>query len=260
MGLSRAQSAAMDSNPRANTPGAAAPERLSKLVMRLRACSRREAEALIEAGAVRVCGAVQRAPMARARPDQVVVDASAQAPTPSRHTVLWHKPLGVDAQAFDVLTAQQARQWLAPERGPVEANAGLWRGLVLCTPLSARGSGLVVLSQEPGVQQHLQRSAAHLEHEWRLDLAGSVDPDLMQALRQAAPSGLDWRISPNSQNAQRTRWRLVAHAATLPDAVCAFCAAHKIEVLSLQRNRIGRLMLSIPEQGNWALRPFYARF
>ena len=69
-------------------------ERLSKRIMQLRDCSRREAEQYIEAGFVRVDGAVVQEPQFRVTTQNVAVDAHASLLNLMSVTLILNKPAG----------------------------------------------------------------------------------------------------------------------------------------------------------------------
>ncbi|MBU6436672.1 MAG: RNA-binding protein, partial [Betaproteobacteria bacterium] len=129
------------------------PVRLSKRMAELGLASRREADAWIERGWVRVGGAVATlghkvpADLAAA---QIAVHASARSDQGGKVTVLLHKPVGyVSGQAEDghapaVVLVQAATRW-AECRAPQRFERAQLRGLAPAGRLDIDSTGLLVL-------------------------------------------------------------------------------------------------------------------
>lgn len=230
--------------------------RLAKCVMALAACSRREAEALIEAGAVLVEGQPVTEPARRVQPAETVTlapDARATLRTlDTPLTLLWHddRPPGV--------TAPATVSGLTP--GPAEANPlALLQGAPAVTPsrltrlhpllpLQTGQRGLALWSDDPSVQRRLLDRQRPLEQEWRV---ASRQP--WSAPSQAALAASGWRASLGQQQSGRWTYRLVGRTAggpPLPEALCAALDG------PLWRLRIGAVALAplAPGQARW-LRP-----
>ena len=74
------------------------PIRLSKRLIELVGCSRREAELFIEGGWVSVDGEVIDEPQFKVTEEKVELDPEAKATAPEPVTILLHAPAGVDAE------------------------------------------------------------------------------------------------------------------------------------------------------------------
>src|SRR5476649_2935801 len=74
------------------------PIRLSKRLIELVGCSRREAELFIEGGWVTVDGEVIDEPQFKVENQKVELDPQAKATAPEPVTLLLHAPVGVDAE------------------------------------------------------------------------------------------------------------------------------------------------------------------
>ena len=83
------------------------PIRLSKRLIELVGCSRREAELFIEGGWVTVDGEVIDEPQFKVGTQKVVLDPEAKATVPEPVTLLLHAPAGVDIES--------AQQLLSPD-------------------------------------------------------------------------------------------------------------------------------------------------
>lgn len=133
--------------------------RLAKRVADMTPCSRREAEIYIEGGFVQVDGEIIEEAGARVMEEQQVVlspDATLLEIAPV--TILLHKPVGISAgidkdglPVFSLL-GEDTRAEGARAEHFLKRHV---KNLTLCTPLETQASGLVVLTQEFGVQRKL---------------------------------------------------------------------------------------------------------
>ena len=218
--------------------------RLSKRVAALAGCSRREAELLIENGAVRVDGEAVLLPQARVQPQQQVEIAAGARPEPvAPVTLLLHKPAGT--------ATEQAHRFLVPSNHHQPERAGL-RFLPrhvaaqrCMTPLETAAAGLVVFTQEWRVERRLTEDAALLEHELMVDVAGAVGPDVLARLNRAPA-----RVSISQQAEGHTGLRF-AIKNPQPGWIAGQCQAAGLQLLSMRRLRIGRVSLAGLLAGQW---------
>jgi 23S rRNA pseudouridine2604 synthase len=224
------------------------PQRLSKAVMALASCSRREAEQYITEGWVRVDGAKVEEPQVRVAAGQrVEIDPRARLQAQLPATFLLHKPAGVGIDgALGLLAA--ANHWEGDTSGirPVKSQRV---GLVALMPLPAPASGLVVFSQDRGVIRKLTEDARLVEQELVVEVAGTVAPGGLERLgrglllegRQLPPAKVSWQ--------SEKRLRLAAKGIPV-DWVPQMCGAVGLEVRAIRRLRIGRVgMAGLPERG-----------
>ncbi len=215
-------------------------ERLSKRVMAMHGCSRSEAERLIESGYVQVNRVTAEEPARRVGLETVTVNAPTLSETLLPVTLLWHKPAGVPLVADQVLA------------GLLAASADLrpWhlKHLRCVSPLPEAASGLAVFEQDPRALRHWRDKGPLLEHEWMLDVAGAAPAEQLQALQQhtrllSAGQGTPWlKLSISSQNAERTRLRLVVKGYT-PEQLPQWLHHAGLPALGMHRLRVGRLAL-----------------
>lgn len=232
-------------------------ERLAKRVAALQACSRAEAERLIEGGWVRVAGRVADDPAQRVLDEMIEIDARGLGETLLPVTLLWHKPVGI------ALTEGQ------PLAGLVQAEGLLrpWhlKHLRCASPMPAACSGLAVFAQSPGVQRKLHEDALLLEHEWMLDLAGAVAASRLETLEQAVdqlapgPRTPYLKLSVSSRSDERTRLRL-ALKGYAPERLPSWLAQAGLKPQALQRLRLGRVALGQVETSGWRLLGMHERF
>lgn len=217
--------------------------RLAKRVAALAACSRREAELLIENGAVRVDGEPALLPQSRVRADQnVEIEAGARPQPVVPVTLLLHKPAG--------MPTDNAHRLLVPANHHDPERAGL-RFLPrhvaaqrCMTPLETGASGLVVFTQEWRIERKLQEDAGILENEVMVDVAGPVGPETLARLERSPA-----RVSIGQQAEGHTGLRFALKGAR-PGQIARICDDAGLQILAMKRIRIGRVPLAglLPNQ------------
>jgi 23S rRNA pseudouridine2604 synthase len=256
-------------------------ERLSKRIMQLRDCSRREAEQYIEAGFVRVDGAVVQEPSRRVTTQAVTVDAHASLlnllsvtlilnkpvgwtdglePLPAKKLVTRTAPAGRVASARALKGPQNVRSLLTPEQHSKHDHSGVrflkshLAKLDASVPLEDEASGLVAFTQDFRVQRKLMEDMAFIEQELIIDVRGEVLPDALRPIERAMRDERlrlpDFKISVGSANPERSKLRLAVKGAHLGLAVY-LCELASLEILALRRIRLGRVSLGDLEEGTW---------
>jgi 23S rRNA pseudouridine2604 synthase len=173
---------------RAPTPAAPRPQaepagtvRLNKRMAELGLCSRREADAWIERGWVRVNGEVASMGM-QVTPDvHITVDQEAQGQQRQQVTILLNKPIGfVSGQAEDghqpAVTLVNPRTHWRDDRSGQRFSPPQLRGLAPCGRLDIDSTGLLVLTQDGRVARQLIGEDSQMEKEY-----------LVRVVYQAAP-------------------------------------------------------------------------
>lgn len=237
--------------------------RLSKRVAELRHCSRREAEAYIEGGWVRVAGRVVETPQARVRDEPVEVDPNAKLAPWTPVSFLLHKPAGVDERRVPLpeLLSEAAR--FAGDRSGLRRLQRQFQGLECVTPLELGASGLLVFTQDGRIRRKLVEEAAWVEHEATVDVRGTVSAAQLAQLNQApvidGRAMLAMRVSVSRQQADRTGLRF-ALKGYWPGQIAQHCAAAGLEVVAIRRIRIGRLPMAGLPAGQWRFLMLYEKF
>ena len=241
-------------------------ERLSKRVMQLRACSRREAEQYIEGGWVKVDGVVVEEPQHRVSTQQVSIDPNASLLNLTPVTLILHKPADwLDGREEDKPTRHKTapknlRSVLTPAHHSAQNRSGVrvlkphLRDLQFSVPLEQGASGLVVFTQDWRTQRKLMEDMAIMEHELMVDVAGEVTPDMLRPIerafkdeRQRLPQA---KISLSSSSPERSKLRLAVKGSHLGLA-SYLCELAGLEILALRRLRLGRVNLGDLEPGTW---------
>lgn len=260
-------------------------ERLSKRIMQLRDCSRREAEQYIEAGFVSVNGVLVEEPQFRVVDQTVVMAADASLLNIHSATFVINKPVGwMDGmeRAPVKRAPKQAKHLTAPPKGPYSVRSLLtpeqrsqqdpsgvrllkshFNQLQASVPLEYEASGLIPFTQDFRVQRKLVEDMAFMEHELMVDVRGEVSPDRLGVIEKARRDARlhlpDFKISIGSSNADRTKLRLAVKGSHLGLSVY-LCELADLEILALRRIRLGRVSLGNLEEGTWRYLANHERF
>jgi 23S rRNA pseudouridine2604 synthase len=241
-------------------------ERLSKRIMQLRDCSRREAEQYIEAGFVRVDGEVVEEPQFRVSTQTVTVDAHASLLNLQSVTLIVNKPAGwtdgleTRAPTRSKVPSKDARSLLAlanhskHDRSGVRLLKSHFNKIDASVPLEYEASGLVAFTQDFRTQRKLVEDMPFMEHELIIDVRGEVSPDALRPIERAQRDERlrlpDFKISVGSANPERSKLRLAVKGAHLGLAVY-LCELAELEILAVRRIRLGRVSLGDLEEGAW---------
>jgi len=230
------------------------PVRLTKRVIEIVGCSRREAEQYIMGGWVLVDGAVVDAPQCIVVNQRVELSPDARLAAPEPATLLLHKAAGIDGDA------PAAQALLTPATRWAEDDTGIpllrrhFTRLSVVMPLEAQASGLLVLTQDSGLLRRMREDSNRIEQEFVVEVAGEIAPQGLQQLnhglrfngRNLAPCKVSW------QNEFRLRFAL---SGVQPGQIVSMCADVGLQVLALRRIRIGRVPLAKMAVGAWRYLP-----
>jgi 23S rRNA pseudouridine2604 synthase len=254
----------------ASPPPAPATEgiRLSKHLADQGLVSRREADEWIEAGWVKVDGAMAVLGQ-RIRPGQhIEIDPAARREQAKRVTILLHKPIGyVSGQAEDgyqpaSVLVTPANHWRGdPARIPF--HPGQLRGLAPAGRLDIDSTGLLVLTQDGRVAKQLIGDNSGVEKEYLVRVQplqpGPVGEDALRLLRHGLslddrplkPAKVSW------QNEDQLRFVLREGRKR---QIRRMCEAVGLKVLGLKRVRIGSVVLGQLPPGQWRYLGEHERF
>jgi 23S rRNA pseudouridine2604 synthase len=231
--------------------------RLSKLMAERGLCSRREADALIERGWVRVDGQTVSVLGIRVSADaHIELTPQAQKAQGHRLTVLLNKPIGyVSAQPEDGYPA--AIECLTPENrfendpGKAPGPQG-WRGLAPAGRLDIDSTGLLVLTQDGRIARTLIGEDSLIDKEYLVRVRGTLSANGLALLRHGLsldgvplkPANVEW------QNEDQLRFCLREGKKR---QIRRMCEAVGLEVTGLKRVRIGKVRLGNLPLGQWRL-------
>jgi 23S rRNA pseudouridine2604 synthase len=263
--------------------GAAATSRINKRMAELGLCSRREADAWVENGWVKVNGQVAEMGQQVTPSDRIEVDKQAQNQQATQVTILLNKPIGyVSGQAEDghepaVVLVQPQNRW-REDRAPMRFNGAQLRGLAPSGRLDIDSTGLLVLTQDGRVARQLIGEDSVMEKEYLVRVVYLGTPAADAAPTQLTRIDDDDPISTNVQAVfpaamlAKLRHGLSLDGQALKPAkvdwenpeqlrfvltegkkrqIRRMCELVGLKVVGLKRVRIGRVMLGQLPVGQW---------
>ena len=231
--------------------------RLSKRVAEILKCSRAEAEQVIVGGWVKVNNRVVDEPAHRVKDEQIDIHSTAQRGKVPLLTVILHKTPGQSclSQAHNniwksLTPATRSQQ----DRSGITLTPRLQKSLHCAAALEDAATGLVVLTEDPGMLRKLRDERTPLEHEMLAEVQGPVSPD---QLHDMCPTGLKTSIS--SATPEKTGLRM-AFKGYQPGYAAGVIENTGLRLTGLKRVRMGRVVMAPLAPGEWrALMP-YERF
>jgi len=235
------------------------PVRLSKRLIELIGCSRREAELYIEGGWVTVDGVVVDKPQLPILDQKVELLPGATATPNDPVTLLLHQPaefVGDDEALARLLTPTTL--W-AEDRSGIRRLTGHFVRLSHGLPLQPGASGLVVLTQDWKILRKLTEDAEKLEQEYIVEVNGEIAANGLERLKNGSTSN-GWPLPPckvSWQNETRLRFALKK---PLPGVITRLCESVGLQVVSMKRIRIGAVPMGKLPVGQWRYLTIRERF
>ena len=228
--------------------------RLAKRVAAQQGCSRREAELLIENGAVRVDGQVIEVPQTRVTPQQQVeIDKNARPEPVQVVTLLLNKPprIAFDAPIAKLIVPAKRSQDDSSQRPTLQRHFVAQECL---TPLEAGASGLIVFTQDPRIARKLIEDAGLMEYEVMVDIDGPVSPEALHRLNQSpvidGRAMLPAKVSIGRQADGVTGLRFAMKGAW-QGQIAQMCDSVDLRIVAMKRIRVGRVPLAGLQPGEW---------
>ncbi len=248
--------------------GGAATSRLNKRMAELGLCSRREADAWIEQGWVRVNGEVAAMGQQVTTSDRISVDKAAENRQQQQVTILLHKPMGyVSGQAEDghqpAVTLIQPRNHWQGDTSRTRFSPAQLRGLAPAGRLDIDSVGLLVLTQDGRVARQLIGEDSDIEKEYLVRVVWQgPQGDVGQNVQAVFPSeqlarlrhglSLDGKpLKPAQvewQNPEQLRFVLKEGKKR---QIRRMCEQVGLKVVGLKRIRMGRVTLGQLPAGQW---------
>jgi len=218
--------------------------RLSKRMVELGLCSRREADAFIEQGRVKVDGRVVQQLGSRVGPEQQIELAAPQMVLAELSiSLLLHRPADSTLTLAEQICPEQR---FAHDRSEVVFNPRHRKPLQQAGALDAGCYGLIALTHD----KKLARKLAEAEQEYLIQLeAAPAAEELKQRVQQLQLPGKPLRGLKISRQSDR-QLRLVL-SAVQTGQLAAICQALELTPLSLRCIRIGKLGLGDLPAGQW---------
>ena len=230
--------------------------RLSKRMGELGLCSRREADAWIENGWVRVDGVVVSTLGTRVtRHARIEIDPAASRHQDEQVTVLLNKPVGwVSGQAEDghrpaIELIRPENRW-AEDPSPIRFRPSHLRGLAPSGRLDIDSTGLLVFTQDGRVARRLIGDDTSVEKEYLVRVEGTLSDEGLALLRHGLsldgvalrPAKVSW------QNEHQLRFVLREGRKR---QIRRMCEAVGLRVVGLKRVRSGGVPLGPLPLGRW---------
>jgi 23S rRNA pseudouridine2604 synthase len=242
--------------------------RLNKRMAELRMCSRREADAWIEQGWVKVNGLPASMGQQVTLSDRITIDKAAEQQQDRQVTILLHKPMGyVSGQAEDghepAMVLFQARNQWSGDTTRIRFSPAQFKGLAPAGRLDIDSVGLLVMTQDGRVARQLIGEDADMEKEYLVrvtcagpqgDIAVNVQAHFPAAQMQRLRHGLSLDGKPLKpaqvewQNPEQLRFVLKEGKKR---QIRRMCEQVGLKVVGLKRIRMGRVSLGALPVGQW---------
>ncbi|WP_273820233.1 MULTISPECIES: rRNA pseudouridine synthase [Pseudomonas] len=224
------------------------PIRLSKRLIELVGCSRREAELFIEGGWVTVDGEVIDEPQFKVDSQKVELDPNAKATAPEPVTLLLNQPAGLDTDsARQLLGAASLSEEHRYGKRPLR---GHFLRLSSAAELQANASGLLVFTQDWKVLRKLTEDIAKVEQEYVVEVSGQMSENGLERIgRGITVKGRELPAAKASwQNENRLRFALKNPQ---PGLIAQLCEAVGLQVVAIRRIRLGGVSIGKVPVGQW---------
>lgn len=226
------------------------PVRLSKRLIEVIGCSRREAELYIEGGWLTVDGVVIDEPQFKVDAQAVALLPGATATPLEPVTLLanWSSEQAVSPETLRAVLNPDTR-W-ADDPADKRVLKGHFARLAERLPLQAGAEGLVIFTQDWRTTRKLDADAYKLEQEYAVEISGEMKPGGLEQLKR----GQAWKGQPlpaaKASWQNETRLRLVLKNPQ-PGVIRALCASVGLHVRSMKRLRVGGVSIGKVPSGAW---------
>ena len=228
--------------------------RVSKIMADRGMCSRREADAWIEKGWVKVDGTIIGVGH-KALPDcQIELAPGARQERAELVTILLNKPVGyVSGQpepAYEPAVRLITKENHYASRGEPELERMHFEGLAPAGRLDIDSKGLLIFTQDGRVARDLIGENSSIEKEYLVRVSGTMKENGLKLLRHGLsldgykllPAQVDW------QNDDQLKFILKEGKKR---QIRRMCEQVGLEVVGLKRVRIGRVLLGNLPEGQW---------
>lgn len=229
----------------------AEPTRVNKWLAQAGVCSRREAETLIEAGAVMIDGERVTDVGRKIAPGQtLVLNDRAELGLEAQVSVVIHKPVGIVSAQPEHGQIPAARL-LTSER---QFGAGIVPSSRASLPplgrLDQDSRGLLLLSEDGVLAKAIIGPESEVDKEYVVTVAGKIDRNKIQKLRHGLE--LDGRqLKPAKVALQDTQILRFVLTEGRNRQIRRMCELVELEVTDLIRVRVGPLLLGDLPEGKW---------
>lgn len=235
------------------------PVRLAKRLIELTSCSRREAELYIAGGWVSVDGVVVEEPQFMVAQQRVELHPEATLTAIEPVTMVFHLPSATESGGPGVAPTLSTETRTADDPSDIHLLKQHFFRLTQCTPIEPGAYGLLVYTQDWRVVRKLKDDAATMEQEYVVEVAGTLSAEGLKLLNH----GLTFNgiaLKPIKVSWQNERHLRFAIKGVIPGQIKHACSTVGLQVLSMKRLRIGRLVMSRLPSGQWRYLMPHERF
>ena len=233
--------------------------RISKLMSERGMCSRREADAYIERGWVKVDGKVATLGT-KAFPNQsITLEKAALARQAQQVTIILNKPVGyVSSQAEDghkpalnLITAHNQF-----DKAHHKFDPSHLRGLATAGRLDIESQGLLVMTQDGRIAKQLIGEDSEVEKEYLVRVEGRMPSNGLQLLNHGLSLDGDLLRPAEVSWLNDDQLKFILHEGKKRQ-IRRMCEMVGLKVVGLKRVRMGNVTLADLPQGQWPyLKPF----
>lgn len=220
-------------------------------------CSRREADAYIKDGKVKVDGEIISTLGTKISSDaKIELLSSARKEQEGKVTILLHKPLGYVSNlpekgypdALELITKEN--QW--KQKGDSSFHPKMLKKLSVAGRLDINSKGLLVLTQDGTVAKAIIAPEGSVDKEYLVGFKGELNPGKLKKLRFGL--SLDGKKLKKAEVAEIEPGLLKF---TLREGkkrqIRRMCELVELEVVKLKRVRVGKIRLGKLPEGRWRL-------
>ncbi|MDX8386763.1 MAG: rRNA pseudouridine synthase [Gallionella sp.] len=233
--------------------------RLSKRLIELVSCSRREAELYIAGGWVSVDGQVVEQPQFMVDEEKVELHPDATLAPIVPVTILFNQPADAGLNPGDIQNLISVDTQTADDHSGIRPLKQHLFKLMPSLQLERTAGGFSVFSQDWHVSRKLTADAATIEQEYVVEVEGDIIENGLKQLNHGlsfngkllAPAKVSW------QNERRLRFALKG---IQPGQIVHMCLKVGLQVVAMKRLRIGRVSMGKLPSGSWRYLNAYERF
>jgi 23S rRNA pseudouridine2604 synthase len=228
------------------------PVRVNKWLAQSGVCSRREADALIAQGLVRIEGETITSAGHRIEPGQrLTLDQGGAAALDARMTIIYHKPVGIvsgQPEPGETPAVRMIRR--ANVFGPADAYPDQNSKLAPVGRLDKDSRGLLILSEDGVLAKAIIGPESDLEKEYRVTVRGPVFEEKLKWLRHGLElDGRKLKPAKVIQTGDQALTFILKEGRNRQ--IRRMCDMCELRVTDLYRVRIGALRIGNLPEGQW---------
>ncbi len=230
------------------------PVRVNKWMAQSGICSRREADALIEQGLVRIDGERFTDAGRKIQPGQTLsLDQGGTAQLDARMTIVYHKPVGIvsgQPEPGETPAVRMIRR--ANVFGPADVYPDNHSKLAPVGRLDKDSRGLLILSEDGVLAKAIIGPESDLEKEYHVRVRGPIFEEKLKWLRHGLElDGRKLRPAKVTQTGEQSLTFVLKEGRNRQ--IRRMCDMCELRVVDLYRDRIGPVRIGDLPEGQWRL-------